>query len=105
MGNTLSVCIITKNEEKNISRCLESIKNIADEIIVVDTGSTDKTVEIANKYESKVSFHKWNNDFSDARNASIKKATKDWILFLDADEELPKEEGIKLKELINNSNL
>lgn len=105
MSNTLSVCMITKNEEKNISRCLESIKDIADEIIVVDTGSTDKTVEIANNYGAKVSFHKWNNDFSDARNESIKNATKDWILFLDADEELPKEEGLKLKELINNSNL
>lgn len=100
-NKTLSVCIIAKNEEKNIGRCLESIKDLADEIIVVDTGSTDKTVEIAKSYGAKIGHFKWNNNFSDARNASLELATKDWIIFLDADEEMPKEEGIRLKQLIN----
>lgn len=104
-SKTLSVCLIAKNEEKNIDRCLESIKSIADEIIVVDTGSTDKTVEIAKSYNAKVGYFKWNNNFSDARNESLKMATKDWILFLDADEEISKEESIRLKNLINTTNL
>lgn len=104
-NKTLSVCMITKNEEKNISRCLESIKDIADEIIVVDTGSTDKTVEIAKSFGAKTYFFKWDKNFSHARNASIEKATMDWIIFLDADEELPKEEGLKLKQIINTTPL
>ena len=98
---TLSVCMITKNEEKNIARCLKSIVDIADEIIVADTGSTDNTVEIALSYGAKVINHPWNYDFSDARNASLEDATKDWILFLDADEEMTSTECTKLKQLIN----
>lgn len=100
-SKTLSVCMIVKNEEKNIRRCLESIKDLADEIIVVDTGSTDKTMEIVNEYNCKTGFFQWNNNFSDARNASLELATMDWILFLDADEEISKEEGLRLKETIN----
>ena len=100
--NSLSVCMITKNEEKNIERCLKSIQNIADEIIVVDTGSTDNTVEIAKSLGAQVYSRQWVNDFSDARNASIDKATKNWILFLDADEEVPEEEGLALKQILQN---
>ena len=74
---TLSLCMITKNEEKNISRCLDSIKDIVDEIIIVDTGSTDKTIEIAKSYGANIYHYKWNNDFSKARNVSLQKATKD----------------------------
>ncbi|RDY25648.1 glycosyltransferase family 2 protein [Romboutsia weinsteinii] len=99
--NTISVCMITKNEEKNLPRCLESIKDFANEIIIVDTGSTDKTVEIAKKYGAKVYHYKWKKDFSDARNKSLEKATMDWIVFLDADEELPLEECTKLRARIN----
>ena len=100
---TLSLCMITKNEEKNISRCLDSIKDIVDEIIIVDTGSTDKTIEIAKSYGANIYHYKWNNDFSKARNVSLQKATKDWILVLDADEVLPYEEGLKLKNIINTT--
>lgn len=100
LENTISVCIIAKNEEKNLKRCLESIKNIADEIVVVDTGSEDKTFEIAKLYTDKVFFYQWDSDFSKARNKSLEYATKNWILILDADEELPKEEGEKLKEIL-----
>lgn len=86
-GNRISVCLIAKNEEANIENCLKSVVDIAYEIIVVDTGSTDKTKKIASKY-AKVYDFKWQDDFSKARNESIKHATGDWILVIDADEEL-----------------
>lgn len=85
----LSLCMIAKNEGANIERCLESIESIVDEIILVDTGSTDDTVEKAKKYGAKVFYSEWKNDFSAARNESIKHATGDWILILDPDEEIP----------------
>lgn len=101
--NTISVCMIVKDEEKNIKRCLESIKEIADEIIIVDTGSKDNTVEIAKEYNAKIIFHNWNNDFSEVRNISLNQATKNWILFLDADEEIDKEDGLKLKNILKTN--
>ncbi len=81
-----SVCIIAKNEEKNIERCLKSIQHFDCEIIVADTGSTDRTKEIAYQYGAKVYDFEWINDFSAARNFSIAKASYDWILVLDCDE-------------------
>ena len=87
-NNLLSICMIVKNEEKMLPDCLESVKNIADEIIIVDTGSTDKTIEIAKKYGAKIYYFEWTNDFSEARNESIKYSTSKWILYLDADERL-----------------
>ncbi|MBD5462816.1 MAG: glycosyltransferase [Lachnospiraceae bacterium] len=81
-----SVCMIAKNEEKNIERCLKSIQDFDCEIIVVDTGSTDKTKEIAQQYATKVLEFDWINDFSAARNFSISNASYDWILILDCDE-------------------
>jgi glycosyltransferase involved in cell wall biosynthesis len=80
--------MIVKNEEKVLSRCLESVQNIVNEIIIVDTGSTDSTLDIARNYTDKIYFFKWVNDFSAARNESIKYATSDYILVLDADEYL-----------------
>lgn len=82
----ISLCMIVKNEEQGLAQCLDSVKSIADEIIVVDTGSNDKTKEIAFKYTNKVYDFTWSNDFSMARNFSISKANNDWILVLDADE-------------------
>nr|MBQ8252752.1 glycosyltransferase [Lachnospiraceae bacterium] len=82
----ISLCIITKNEEKNLDRCLSCIKDYPFEIVVVDTGSTDHTVEIAKKYTDNVYHFDWINDFAAARNFSISKASNDWILVLDADE-------------------
>jgi len=84
---TISACMIVKNEEKLLPNCLESIRHWVDEIIIVDTGSTDKTVEIAKSYGAKVYHQEWQNDFSFHRNYSISKATCDWILIIDADEE------------------
>lgn len=105
MLKSLSVCMIVKNEEKNIKHCLESIESVADEIVIVDTGSDDKTLEICRQYNTKIIKHKWNNDFSEARNISLDYATKDYILFLDADEELLKEDLEKLKSLLSRKKL
>ncbi|MEW6696897.1 MAG: tetratricopeptide repeat-containing glycosyltransferase family 2 protein [Bacillota bacterium] len=88
MGNRISLCMIVKNEAGNIRRCLQSVAGVVDEIIVVDTGSTDATPEIAREMGAKVYSFDWHDHFSDARNASIQRATGEWIFFLDADEEL-----------------
>jgi len=97
---SLSVCLIAKNEEKFIEKCLESIKDIADEIILVDTGSDDKTKEIASSYGAKIIDYKWQDDFSKARNIYLKNATKDWILSIDADETVEGRDGVKIRQLI-----
>ncbi|MCY6482742.1 glycosyltransferase [Clostridium aestuarii] len=101
MSNEISLCMIVKNEEKDLPRCLESVKDLVDEMIIVDTGSTDKTVEIAKEYGAKVYYFKWCDDFSVARNESLKYATKDWILIMDADDEFCSEDKDKFKTLIN----
>ena len=82
----LSACYIVKNEEKNLSKSIESLKNQVDEIIVVDTGSTDKTIDIAKSYGAEVIETAWEDDFSTPRNLAIEKATGDWIIMIDADE-------------------
>ena len=84
----LSLCMIVKDEAENLPRCLESVQGIVDEIIVVDTGSTDETPQIAEAYGSKVIRFEWTGSFSDARNESLKHARGEWILWLDADEAL-----------------
>lgn len=82
----ISVCIIAKNEESHIEKCLSSIKPFGFEIIVVDTGSTDRTKEIAGKYADQVLDFAWNDDFSAARNYSLRAASNNWIFILDSDE-------------------
>ncbi|RNB90109.1 glycosyltransferase [Brevibacillus nitrificans] len=82
----ISACVITKNEEKNLPTCLNSMRSIVSEMIVVDTGSTDQTVAVAESLGAKVFHFTWINDFSQAKNYAISKATGDWIIFLDADE-------------------
>ena len=84
----LSVAMIVKNESSCLAKCLETVKG-ADEIIICDTGSEDNTIEIAKKYTDKVfTDYKWNDNFAEARNHALSKATGDWILTIDADEEL-----------------
>ena len=85
----LTVCLIVKNEEKFLGQCLDSVRGLADQIVVVDTGSTDRTVDIAREHGAEVHTFAWCDDFSAARNAALEHATGDWILMLDADEELP----------------
>lgn len=96
----LTVCMIIKNEEANLPRCLDSIKDMADEIVVVDTGSTDRSVEIARQYNARVGMYPWDGSFSNARNVSLDMATGDWIFVIDADEELPPGEGMRLRKML-----
>jgi tetratricopeptide (TPR) repeat protein len=84
----LSFCIIVKNEAENLPRCLSSVRNVVDEMIVLDTGSSDRTIEIAESFGARVYAFEWCNDFSAARNESLKYAQGDWVLVLDADEVL-----------------
>ena len=82
----LSLCMIVKNEGENLKNCLSKVKAYVNEIIIVDTGSTDNTKAVASEFTDKIYNFKWCNDFSKARNYSIDKASNDWILVLDADE-------------------
>ncbi|MCX7745945.1 MAG: glycosyltransferase [Clostridia bacterium] len=100
---SLSLCMIVKNEEDNLPRCLLSIKDLVDEMIIVDTGSSDSTVEIAKSFGAKVYYFPWNNSFSDARNHSLKHASGDWILIMDADDELEEEGNQAILNLIKDS--
>ncbi len=95
----ISLCMIVKNEEKVLGRCLDSIVDLMDEIIIVDTGSTDRTKEIAKKYTEHIYDFEWINDFSAARNFSFSKATKDYIYAADADEVLDEENRGKFRQL------
>lgn len=103
---SISLCMILKNEEDVIARCLDCVKGIVDEIIIVDTGSTDKTKEIVKNYTDKIYDFEWIDDFAAARNFSFSKATKEYILWIDADEVLFKEDQdklLKLKESLNSN--
>ncbi|TAN45967.1 MAG: glycosyltransferase [Nitrospirae bacterium] len=99
---TLSLCMIVKNEEMNIGRCLNSIKSVADEIIVVDTGSSDRTKAIAEVFGAKVFDFGWNDNFSDARNCSLSFARGDYIFVLDADEVISKRDFNVLEAMLLN---
>ena len=91
------------NEEKHLKNALASIKNLADEIIVVDTGSTDTTKGIASQFTQKIYDYAWNDNFADARNFSLQHATSDWILVLDADETLSKVDNQRIVSLIKEA--
>lgn len=96
---TISLCMIVKNEENTLARCLNSCKKLFDEIIIVDTGSLDKTKQIAKQYTNKIFDFKWQDDFSLARNYAFSKATSQYIMWLDADDVVPKSSLKKLLEL------
>ena len=98
---TISLCMIVKNEEMHIARCLDSVAELVEEIVIVDTGSTDRTVEIVSGYTSKVYSYPWKDDFSDARNYSFSKASMDYCMWMDADDVLEaweKEKFLQLKQ-------
>ena len=82
----ISVCMMVRNEEESLCRCLDSLRGMVDELVVVDTGSTDRTAEILEHYTDKIFHHPWQHDFSLHRNQSIEHATGDWLLIIDADE-------------------
>ena len=96
---SISLCMIVKNEENVLARCLDSLVDAMDEIIIVDTGSTDATKEIAAKYTSKVYDFSWTGSFADARNFASSKATKEYIYTADADEYLDEDNRQKLLQL------
>lgn len=102
--SSISLCLIAKNEEHSIGRCLKSAKPFVEQIVVVDTGSTDFTVEIAEEMGAEVYHHLWQDDFALARNISLAKATGDWILFLDCDEELDAKTAPLLREVVKSDN-
>lgn len=101
----LSLCTIAKNEATSLPNCLKSVRNVVDEIIVLDTGSTDKTPEIAQEFGAKVYHFQWCNDFSVARNEALKYVQGEWVLVLDADEVLKPEIIPQLKQVIQQPNL
>ncbi|XTZ12587.1 MAG: glycosyltransferase [cyanobacterium endosymbiont of Rhopalodia inflata] len=100
----LSLCMIVKNEEKTLTTCLESVQDIVDEMVIIDTGSTDKTVEIIKKFGAKVSFFTWCNDFAIARNVALSHVTGDWVLVLDADEVFNRKIASQVREAIADKN-
>ncbi|WP_199731665.1 glycosyltransferase [Cohnella endophytica] len=95
----LSLCMIVKNEEEVIGRCLKSVHEVVDEIIIVDTGSTDRTKEICSEYTEKIYDFEWINDFAAARNFAFSLATMDYLFWLDADDVLQTEDSEKIREL------
>jgi glycosyltransferase involved in cell wall biosynthesis len=98
-GLTLSLCMIVKDEEAMLGRTLAAAREAVDEIIVVDTGSTDRTVAIAEEHGARVLHHEWGGDFAAARNVSFEAATGDWVMYLDADEVLVTEDAERLRAL------
>lgn len=100
---TISLCMIVRNEEESLGRCLESIKDVVDEIIIVDTGSTDQTISIAERYTRKIYVFPWVDDFSAARNFAFSKATRQYCMWMDADDVLEtadREALLRLKALL-----
>lgn len=94
-----SLCMIVKNEEAVLGRCLDSVRDLMDEIIIVDTGSTDRTVTVAGWYTEKVFTYPWDEDFAAARNYSFEQATMPYVIWMDADELLAAPEAEKLARL------
>lgn len=101
---TISLCMIVKDEETVLARCLDCVRDLVDEIIIVDTGSSDKTKDIAYKYTQNVYDLKWEDNFSKARNYAFSKATKDYQMWLDADDIITDDNRQKILDLKNTLN-
>lgn len=99
---TVSLCMIVKNEERILRRCLDSIVDLVDEVVIVDTGSEDATKQIAEEYGAAIYDFKWIDDFSAARNYAFSKATKEYIYSADADEVLDEENRNRFRLLKEN---
>jgi len=100
----ISLAMIVKNEEKYLGRCLKSAAALVDEIVVVDTGSTDRTIEIAMEHGAKIFHFKWCDDFSAARNYAIEQVSGDWVLVLDADEYFVDDQSDLIRNFVKASN-
>lgn len=105
MNKLLSLCMIVKNEEDALATCLDSVRGLADEIVIVDTGSTDRTLSIAAQYTDCIFHFEWTGNFAEARNEALRKATGRWILVLDADEYVEDNDGKhKLRTFLESAN-
>lgn len=100
--SSLAILILTKNEEENIVDVVRNAKQCTDEVIIVDSGSTDKTVELAKKEGATVCFRAWDDDFSAQRNFALEQTTADWVLYLDADERLNEELQRAVCQIVKN---
>lgn len=100
----LTLSMIVKNEERHLKGCLESVKDIVDEIVIVDTGSTDNTIKIAEEFGAKIFHFKWINDFAAARNFALQNSNGKWILYMDADERLTPESKNEISSIIEKEN-
>jgi glycosyltransferase involved in cell wall biosynthesis len=99
----LSVCITVCNEDKHLLDCIESIKDIADEIIIADIGSTDMSVPVGESFGANIVNLKPESNISDARNSALRAASLEWVLFLNADEIVPHEQAQRIKDLIRKT--
>ena len=99
----LSVIILTKNEEKDIEAAIQNARQCADEVLVVDSGSTDRTVELAEKNGARVVFRAWDNDFAAQRNFALSQTEADWVLYLDADERMNDQLLASVKKIVASS--
>ena len=102
MKPLVSLCMIVKNEEHTLRECLESVRNIVDQMVIVDTGSTDSTIAIAQEFGAVIGHFDWVGDFAAARNEALKLCTGEWIIYLDADERVSKETQPHLRQLISS---
>jgi len=98
MSDSISLCMIMKDEEKRLGRCLDSVYGLVDEIIIVDTGSTDRSIKIAHEHGARVMNSPWCDDFAFSRNVGLKVASKNWILMLDPDEVISKSDHAIIRE-------
>lgn len=94
----LSLCMIVRDEADTLERCLASVAPFVEEIVIVDTGSTDRTPAVAEGYGARIIHHRWQEDFSLARNTGLEHVTGDWVLWMDADEQLAQEDGPAMRE-------
>ena len=99
MSRSISVAMIVKDESEQLADCLASIESLADQVRIVDTGSSDNSVDIAHQYKAEVTFFIWCDDFSAARNESLRGCNGDWIFILDADERVAEEDLAKVRAL------
>ena len=96
---TISLCMIVKNEEAVLERCLNSVSDLVDEIVIVDTGSEDRTRDIARAFTQKLYELPWNDDFAAARNASFEKAEMEYCMWLDADDVILEKDRQRFREM------
>ena len=102
--STLSIIILTKNEDKDIEATVQNARQWADEVLVVDSGSTDRTVELAEKNGARVVYRAWDNDFAAQRSFALTQTEADWVLYLDADEHVNTELGNAVKKIVTACN-